>query len=217
MSIVIAIDGTAASGKGTLARNLAAHFDYAYLDTGALYRAVGVAVCEAGENPEHEAAAVRAAQELDFRHIDEAKIRTAQAGLAAAKTARIEAVREILRHRQRDFASHPPAGKMGAVIDGRDIGTIICPDAEVKFFVTATPQIRAKRRFKELSAASEEVTYEQLLADIIARDKSDQERAHSPLKKAADAHLLDTSNLSIEGVLNAALAFIGTKSNLQST
>ena len=209
---IIAVDGPAASGKGTLARRLATHFDYAYLDTGALYRAVGVNTLQAGGDADNDADALAAAQRLDLKTLEDAKtraaLRTAEAGIAASLVAAKPAVRACILQTQRDFATTPPDGKSGAILDGRDIGTIVCPDAPHKLFVTASPEIRAQRRFLELSAEDHHITFETVLADIKARDARDAERATAPMKQAADAHLLDTSDLSIEEALEAALAYI---------
>ena len=209
---IIAVDGPAASGKGTLARRLAAHFDYAYLDTGALYRAVGVNTLQAGGDADHDADALAAAQTLDLKTLQDASIRaalrTAEAGIAASLVAAKPAVRACILQTQRDFAITPPDGKCGAILDGRDIGTIVCPTAPHKLFVTASPEVRAQRRFLELKAEDDQITLETVLADIKARDARDAERATAPMRQAADAHLLDTSDLSIEEALEAALAYI---------
>lgn len=208
MSIVIAIDGPAASGKGTLARRLAAHYGFAYLDTGSLYRAVGHAVMAAGGNPADETAAVAAARALDVSQIDEKAIRTREAGEAASLVAVMQPVRDAILDFQRDFAANPPGGKKGAVLDGRDIGTVVCPDARVKFFVTARPEIRAHRRWLELKGSGSDVSEAQVLEDTKERDRRDAERATSPMRPAADAHLLDTSDLSIEAAFGEAVRII---------
>ena len=209
---LIAVDGPAASGKGTLARRLAAHFDYAYLDTGALYRAVALCVLRAGLDPADEAAAIDAARALDMALLDApdfaAALRTAATGAAASYVAAVPQVRAAILTAQRDFAHHPPDGKAGAILDGRDIGTVVCPDADKKLFITARAEVRAERRFQELQAQDNNVTLETVLADIEARDARDMNRATAPLKQAADAHLLDTSDLSIEEAFNAALALL---------
>lgn len=207
-STVIAIDGPAASGKGTLARKLARHYDFAYLDTGSLYRAVGHAVLVAGGNPADEAAALAAAKALDVNRIDEKAIRSREAGEAASIVAAMPAVRAAILHFQRDFATNPPGGKAGAVLDGRDIGTVVCPEAKAKLFVTASPEVRAQRRWLELKVSGSAVGEAQILDDIRERDQRDAERAASPMKPAADAYLLDTSNLSIEAAFGAAVAII---------
>lgn len=206
--IVIAVDGPAASGKGTLARRLAAHYGFAYLDTGSLYRAVGHAVTSAGHDPADDEAALAAAQSLDLSKIDERAIRTAESGAAASIVAAKPAVRAAILDLQRDFAHNPPGGLRGAVLDGRDIGTVVCPDAQAKLFVTARPEIRARRRWLELNNSGSAVTEAQVLEDIRERDRRDAERAASPMKPADDAHLLDTSDLSIEAAFGAAVAII---------
>lgn len=208
MSIVIAIDGPAASGKGTLARKLARHYDFAYLDTGSLYRAVGQTVRAAGGDPSNEEAAVAAARDLDLTKIDEAAIRTREAGEAASLVAVMPAVRNAILQFQRDFAASPPGGKKGAVLDGRDIGTVVCPDADVKIFVTASPEVRARRRWLELKGSGSAVSEAQVLEDTRERDKRDAERATSPMKQADDAHLLDTTDLSIETAFGEAVRII---------
>lgn len=207
-SIVIAVDGPAASGKGTLARKLASRYGFAYLDTGSLYRAVGHAVTSAGHDPSDDAAALAAAQNLDLSRIDESAIRTAEAGAAASIVAAKPAVRAAILDLQRDFAHNPPEGLAGAVLDGRDIGTVVCPDAKAKLFVTARPEIRARRRWLELNKSGSDLTEAQVLDDIRERDRRDAERAASPMKPADDAHLLDTSDLSIEAAFGAAVAII---------
>lgn len=207
-SIVIAVDGPAASGKGTLARRLATHYGFAYLDTGSLYRAVGQAVRAGGGDPADTAAALAAANALDISRIDEQAIRTAEAGEAASLVAVMPEVRAAILHFQRDFAARPPGGEPGAVLDGRDIGTVVCPAAQAKLFVTARPEIRARRRWLELKNSRSTVTEAQVLDDIAERDRRDAERAASPMKPAPDAHLLDTSDLSIEAAFGAAVAII---------
>lgn len=198
--MIIAVDGPTASGKGTIAKLLAERYGLKRLDTGALYRAVGLAVLDARGDPADEAAAVKAAEALDLGAIDENRIRSSQAGLAASKVAAIPAVRAVLREAQRRFAADPA----GAVLDGRDIGTVIYPDATVKLFVTASLEERAKRRLAELSGRGENISFETLRAQIAERDERDMNRADSPLYQAADAHLLDTTDLSIEAAVEAA-------------
>ena len=202
--LIIAVDGPAASGKGTLARALAAHLGFHYLDTGALYRAVGLAMLDAGLDPHDEANAVKTAGTLDIDGIDDARLRTDQVSEAASIVAAMPGVRAAILDFQRNFSQKPP----GAILDGRDIGTVVCPGALVKLYVSASPQTRANRRFLELKARGEDVTEAGVLADVVARDARDANRAHSPLKPAEDAHLLDTSNLSIEAAFRAALDVI---------
>jgi len=202
--MIIAVDGPTASGKGTIAKALAQHFGLKRLDTGALYRAVGLAVVDAGGDPGDEAQAVAAAQALDLGAIDEDRIRSSQAGLAASKVAQMPGVRAVLRETQRAFAADPA----GAVLDGRDIGTVICPDADVKLFVTASLEARTRRRLAELLARGETISFEDLQAQIAERDRRDTERTDSPLVQAADAHLLDTTDLNVEAAAAAAAAIV---------
>lgn len=208
MSFVVAIDGPAASGKGTLARKLARHYGFAYLDTGSLYRAVGQAVRDTGGDPTDEKAALAAARALDIARIDEKTIRTREAGEAASLVAVMAPVRAAILDFQRDFAANPPGGQKGAVLDGRDIGTVVCPDANVKLFVTASPEMRAHRRWLELKDSGSAVSEAQVLEDTKERDARDAGRAASPMKQAADAHLLDTTNLSIEAAFGEAVRII---------
>lgn len=214
---IIAVDGPAASGKGTLARRLAAHFDFAYLDTGALYRAVALSVILAGGNLENESDAVAAAESLDMARLEDsdfaARLRTAETGLAASIVAAMPRVRAAILAAQRQFATQPPDGKKGAILDGRDIGTIVCPDAAAKLFITARAEIRAERRFAELRINDGSLNLETVLADIHARDARDEGRATAPMKQADDAPLLDTSELSIEEAFAAALALVEAKLN----
>lgn len=201
-SIVIAIDGPVAAGKGTLARRLAARYGYAYLDTGSLYRAVGSKVLREGSDPAFAAASLT---ESDLAADD---LRSEAVGLAASKVASIPEVRAALLDYQRRFALHPPGGKPGAVLDGRDIGTVVCPDAAVKLFVTASDEVRARRRHKELLDKGIAASFDQVLADLRHRDEQDRARAAAPLKPAEDAHLLDTSDLAIEAAVAAAAEIV---------
>ena len=214
---IIAVDGPAASGKGTLARRLAAHFDFAYLDTGALYRAVALSVILADGNLENESDAVAAAESLDMARLEDsdfaARLRTAETGLAASIVAAMPRVRAAILAAQRQFATQPPDGKKGAILDGRDIGTIVCPHAAAKLFITARAEIRAERRFAELRVNDGSLNLETVLADIHARDARDEGRATAPMKQADDAPLLDTSDLSIEEAFVAALALVEAKLN----
>jgi len=204
--MIIAVDGPTASGKGTIAKQLAAHYGLKRLDTGALYRAVGLAVIDAGGDPADQDAAVAAAERLDLGAIDEARIRSSVAGMAASAVAAIPAVRAVLRRAQRAFASDPA----GAVLDGRDIGTVICPDADVKLFVAASLPVRTQRRLAELVGRGERISFAELEAQIAERDRRDTERADSPLRPAPDAHLLDTTDLSIEAAAEAARRIVDT-------
>ncbi|MEZ5960357.1 MAG: (d)CMP kinase [Hyphomonadaceae bacterium] len=202
--MIIAVDGPTASGKGTVAKNLAEHYGLKRLDTGSLYRAVGLAVLDAGGNPSDTGAAVAAAEALNLGAIDEDRIRSSAAGLAASKVAVIPEVRAVLRRAQQVFATDPK----GAVLDGRDIGTVICPNADVKLFVTASLEARTQRRLAELRARGEQISFEELQAQIAERDQRDMSRKDSPLYQAADAHLLDTTALSIESAAAAAYAIV---------
>lgn len=214
--MIIAIDGPAAAGKGTLAQNLAKHFHYAFLDTGRLYRAVGYAVLQAGKDPADEKAAAAAAEAFDAKSINQIlknpALRDEETGKAASKVAAIPAVRTALLELQRDFAAHPfhddgtPAN--GSVLDGRDIGTVVCPGADIKLFVTASPEVRAERRFSELKEKGENPDYEKILADLKERDERDSNRSAAPLKPAEDAYILDTSDLNAVAAFRAALDFI---------
>lgn len=208
MGFVIAIDGPAAAGKGTLARKLSSHYTFAYLDTGSLYRAVGQAVRDQGLDPANAEAALKAAQALDVSKIDERAIRTREAGEAASVVAVMQPVRDAILQFQRDFASNPPGGLAGAVLDGRDIGTVVCPQADVKIYVTASPEIRAHRRWLELKTSGSDVSEAQVLEDTHERDRRDSGRATSPMRPAEDAHLLDTTNLSIEAAFGEAVRII---------
>jgi len=214
---IIAIDGPAASGKGTLARKLADHLNYALLDTGALYRAVGLGVSRAGGDPENVTHALEAVEGLDKMDLSapelkselKSELKNESTGALASKVAAIPEVREALKAYQRDFAHHPPAGKAGSILDGRDIGTVICPDAAVKFFITAAPETRAKRRvLEQFGPTHTPAQYQSILDEIIERDERDSNRSASPLKKAKNAHLLDTTNSDIEAVFEAALSVI---------
>ena len=204
--MIIAVDGPTASGKGTIAQRLAQHYGLKRLDTGSLYRAVGLVVVDAGGDPADEKTAVAAAQTLDLAAIDEYRIRSSAAGLAASVVANIPAVRVVLREAQRAFAADPK----GAVLDGRDIATVICPDADVKLYVTASLEERTKRRLKELQNRGETITYHELERQIAERDARDINRADSPLRQAPDAHLLDTTSLSIEAAVEAARRIVDT-------
>ncbi len=216
--LIIAIDGPAAAGKGTLARELADRLDLAFLDTGALYRAVGVLVLDAGQDPADEQAAIKAAETLKSKISPETlknpALRDHKTGAAASKVAQYDSVRRILRDLQTDFAINPPDGKGGAVLDGRDIGTVICPNAPVKFYVTASIEARADRRFKELQNKGGAATYEAVLEEMRIRDARDSERSVSPLRPADDAYVIDTSDLSADQVLNMALAKIKARTSL---
>lgn len=207
---VIAIDGPAAAGKGTLARRLAGVFGFAYLDTGALYRAVALSLLRAGNPAPSESDATKAALRLDYGLLSDPDLRREATGNLASVIAAMPAVRAALDAFQRRFAEEPPAGAPGVVIDGRDIGTVICPAAPVKLFLTASVAARADRRRLELEARGETADLARISAEIEARDARDAGRAAAPLKAAADAHLLDTSDLGIEDVFMKAKAIIET-------
>ncbi len=202
--MIIAIDGPAASGKGTLGKRLAAHYGMRHLDTGLLYRAVAQAVLESGHALDDVARAVAAAQALDPTQFDEAALKSHAAGEAASVVSAIPEVRAALLRLQQDFAAAPP----GAVLDGRDIGTVICPHADVKIFVTASSEVRAKRRAIEMRRLGQIADEAAILADIRRRDERDSKRTVAPLKPAPDAHILDTSDLDIDGVLRHAIAIV---------
>jgi cytidylate kinase len=204
---VIAIDGPAASGKGTIARRIAAGLGFAHLDTGLLYRAVGVAVMQAGGDPADPKAAERAAASLDLSRLEDPALRTDLAGSAASKVAAIPAVRASLLAFQRRFALAPPGGR-GAVLDGRDIATVNCPDADVKLFVTASVDARTQRRLAELRTRGEAIEFDQLKAQIAERDQRDMNRAEAPLRQSEGAFLLDTTDLTVEQSVAAAIAII---------
>ncbi|MEQ8440866.1 MAG: (d)CMP kinase [Alphaproteobacteria bacterium] len=206
--IVIAVDGPAASGKGTLARRLATQFDFAYLDTGKLYRAVGLKVLRTGGDPEDEDAAEAAARALDVLELDDLDLSGDEAASAASKVAAQGAVRAALLDFQRTFMATPPDGKAGAVLDGRDIGTVICPDATAKLYVTADVEVRADRRHKELLNRGEASIYPRVLDDLKARDERDTNRATAPLKPAEDADVLDTTDLDADAAFAAALRLV---------
>lgn len=201
--MIIAVDGPAAAGKGTIARALAKHYGFHFLDTGALYRMVGLAAIRAGGEPITTGAAIAAAKSLDPAGFTDAELRNEKAGAAASIVAVIPEVRAALLDLQRSFARKSP----GAVLDGRDIGTVVCPDAHAKLFITASAEVRAKRRQIELGAAD----YEAVLADIRARDARDSQRATAPLAAAQDAVTLDTSFLDIGAAVKAAIEIVEAK------
>lgn len=206
-TLIIALDGPAASGKGTLAKKIAGQFGLPHLDTGLLYRAVARGVLDRGADPGDTAAAAAVAAALDVAALDEDRLRGAEMGEAASRVAAIPAVRAALFDLQRAFAARPG----GAVLDGRDIGTVICPDATVKIFVTATPEVRAERRYRELQGRGESIAFADVLADIRRRDARDSSRTAAPLAAAADAHLLDTTTLDIDAAFQTALGIIGRR------
>ena len=202
--MIIAIDGPAASGKGTLAKRLAAHFGLRHLDTGLIYRAVAKALTDAGEPLDDRARALAAAAALDVGRLDEAALKGHAMGEAASVVAAIPEVRAALVELQREFARQPP----GAVLDGRDIGTVIAPWADVKIFLVAAPEERARRRAAELRAHGIAVNETSILADIRRRDERDRNRTVAPLQPAANAHLLDTTHLDIDAAVRAAVDIV---------
>ena len=207
--MIIAIDGSAASGKGTLAKGLAQHLDYDYLDTGALYRAVALSLLNNGmdENNISENQAVKCASSLNLSLTHSTKIRSDAVANLASKVAALQPVRMKLLVLQRSFAEAPPSGK-GAVLDGRDIGTIVLPNADLKFFIDADINIRAERRTKELRQAGQSAMFRDILADMQMRDDRDKSRSVAPMRAADDAITIDTSNLDESAVLQLALAYI---------
>jgi CMP/dCMP kinase len=199
--MIIAIDGPAASGKGTIARHLAAVYGLHHLDTGLLYRAVAKAVLDAGYSPDDAARATAAAAALDPKSFDANALKLPVITEAASVVAAIPQVRQALMNYQREFATRPP----GAVLDGRDIGTVIAPGADVKLFVVASPEVRAARRVRELRARGEHAEEHEVLADLLRRDERDSRRTVAPLKPAPDAHFLDTTHLGIDAAFRAAV------------
>jgi CMP/dCMP kinase len=202
--MIIAIDGPAASGKGTLGKRLAGHYGLRHLDTGLIYRAVAKALLDAGDSPADRARAVAAAEALDPEGFDEPALKRQEVGEAASLVSAIPEVRAVLLDFQRSFGQAAP----GAVLDGRDIGTVIFPDADVKMFVTASAEVRAARRAAELKGAGASVNEADVLADIRRRDERDTSRAAAPLKAAPDAHLLDTTHLDIDAAFRAAVDIV---------
>jgi len=202
--MIIAVDGPAASGKGTLAGGLAGSYRLPHLDTGLLYRAVGTAVAPWEDTPEFERRAIAAAQALDGAHLDPDRLVTQKAGILASKVAVIAPVRKALFQFQRTFAERPS----GAVLDGRDIGTVICPDADVKLFIVADPRARAERRARQFESRGQPIDRDRLFAQIEERDGRDRDNPNGGFFPAADAHLLDTTELDIEAALRAAVSIV---------
>ncbi len=205
---VIAIDGTFASGKGTLAKKLATHFGYAYLDTGKLYRAVAARALAAKTDLTNGPQLAKLAMLIEPEELEHPKLKSGRVGAAASKVAVHTQVRVALKAYQVEFARNPPKKIAGAVLDGRDIGTVICPNADVKLYIDAKPEVRAQRRHKELLSYGEDISLAQVLADLVERDLRDQSREQAPLKPAANAHLLDTTNLSIDAAFLQAKTLI---------
>lgn len=214
-SFVITVDGPSAAGKGTLARRLAAHFGFDFLDTGGLYRGVGLAVLRQAKDPADEKVAIAAAEALRPDILSDPALRDEATSRAASIVAAIPGVRAAILNWQRDFATSPPKSGRGAVLDGRDIGTVVCPAAQAKLFITASVEARARRRFKELQArlqeGGEKAIYARVLQDMQERDARDQGRSISPTKAAADAMIIDTSDLTADQVFDQALAFVLSK------
>jgi cytidylate kinase len=202
--MIIAIDGPAASGKGTLAKRLATHYGFHCLDTGLLYRAVALSLLDAGTSPSDRERAEAAAKALDLSRFPEIALKAPKVSEAASIVSAIPEVRAALLAYQKDFAAREP----GAVLDGRDIGTVIAPQAEVKIFVTASPEVRARRRFLEMQQSGGRLSEAEVLADIRRRDERDSSRGVAPLKVAPDAHLLDTTAMDAAAVLAAAIAIV---------
>ena len=206
--MIIAIDGPAASGKGTLGKRLAEHYGFAHLDTGLLYRAVARVLMDRNMPLADRDAAAEVAQNLDVSHLDDdSRLRGAAMGEAASVVSAYQPVRDALLAFQRQFSMQQP----GAVLDGRDIGTVVCPDADVKLFITAAPEERARRRHLELLRRGEQAEYETILDDIRRRDERDTNRSTAPLKAAADAVTLDTTHLDPEAAFQAALRIVEDK------
>ena len=210
-SLVIAVDGPAAAGKGTLCRRLAADFGFAYLDTGGLYRAAALRLLRDGQALDDAVAMVAQAGALSLADLDNPALRQEMVGAAASVISAHPALRTALLEYQRSFAAHPPHGAAGAVLDGRDIGTVVCPNAVVKLFVTASPEARAKRRHTELVSGGEDVSLAAVRADLARRDARDSERSASPLAPATDAHLLDTTKMDIEAAVQAARRIVAAR------
>ncbi|NQU70598.1 MAG: (d)CMP kinase [Rhodospirillales bacterium] len=209
--VIVALDGPAASGKGTLGRRLASHFGYAYLDSGLLYRAVGWRMLREGLDPGDVAGAARIAAELEEKDLKAVELREDRVANAATIVAAHPDVRQALVGYQRGFAAQPPLGAPGAVIDGRDIGTVICPDADCKIFVDAGVEVRARRRLKELRDRGVESIYSRVLRDMEERDARDRNRPVAPLIPADDAFKLDTTDLDADAAFELAAAFIAAR------
>lgn len=205
--MIVAVDGPSGVGKGTLARRLAEHFGWDYLETGALYRALAHRAIEAGTALDESRELAELAAEMDLTRLDDPALRREQVGQAASRIAADPVVRQALLEAQRRFAHHPPGGR-GAVLDGRDVGTVVCPDADVKLFLTADFEARVDRRCRQLAEAGHRVDRERVAADLAERDARDRERSVAPLTPARDAHLLDTTNLDIDSTFQAAKAMV---------
>ncbi|MBM3554246.1 MAG: (d)CMP kinase [Alphaproteobacteria bacterium] len=213
--LIIAVDGPAAAGKGTISRRIAEAFGLAHLDTGSLYRAVAARVLGEGRDPAQTEIAAAAAKALTVDDLARPNLRDETVGKYASVVAALPAVRGALLAWQREFAHHPPKGKQGAVLDGRDIGTVVCPDATVKLFVTASVEERARRRILELRAKGEAADAAKIEAEIRARDERDMNRPEAPLRPASDAHLLDTTELDIDAAFAKAKGIIAAQVGLR--
>lgn len=209
--MIIAIDGPSGAGKGTLARRLASFLDFAFLDTGLIYRALGKKCLEVDVNPTDTKAVLSLAQKLTSKDLEKPDLRTETVADVASKVSVIPEVRDVLLDFQRHFAAMPPDGKKGSILDGRDIGTIICPNAEIKLYITADLKTRAQRRYKELRENGIEVIYESVSRDLELRDTRDRARTIAPLKPAEDAYVLDTTGLTREEVFETAWSYITSK------
>ena len=203
-SLVIALDGPAASGKGTISRLLSEHYGFAYLDTGTLYRGVAALMLAQCVDPHDAARAEKIAQNYDVTQIAGIAIRTKEVGAAASVVAANPGVRAALLDYQQRFARQPPNNAIGSILDGRDIGTVVCPEADVKFFVTASPEVRARRRWAELAEVNPAIEQAAILKDLLERDARDSARDDAPMVAASDAELLDTTHLSIDAAFAAA-------------
>ena len=205
---VVAIDGPVAAGKGTLGRRVANFFGFAYLDTGALYRAVAMRMLRAQDSLADVKAMVTQASAINLTDLEELELRSEATGKAASIIAPQIELRDALLEYQRNFANHPPGQVQGAVLDGRDIGTVVCPDAEVKLFVTASSETRAIRRHAELNGTAQDISLDAVREDLLKRDRRDSNRPTSPLTQAKDAYLLDTTKMDIEAAFQAALGIV---------
>lgn len=207
---VITLDGPAASGKGTLAKRLAQHLDYFYLDTGAIYRLVGLKVLKAGIEPENNEAVVAEiaasiAENFVPSLLNDPELKSDHAGQMASRCGALPSMRQAIEKLQRDLAGHPPTKQNGSVLDGRDTGTVICPDAAVKIFITAETDIRAERRYKELQSRGLNTSFDAVLNDMQERDKRDSDRSFRPLKPAEDAVIIDTTKMTQDEAFSAVL------------
>ena len=209
--MIVAVDGTAASGKGTLVTKLAKYFNLASLDTGLLYRSVAFSMIKAGDNLKDQEKAAKHATSIDYCLMDSPRLRNSDVGAASSKIAAMKAVRLILLDFQRKFAKSPPNGKSGTILDGRDIATVVCPDADFKIFVTANIEIRAKRRWKQLIESDEPAIYARVLEDLRERDTRDSTRKNAPLLKDSDAISIDTSYLDAEKTFETARNYIASR------